>query len=115
MLIKLMETEVTIKCRKSDQQLVEGVLDQAVKEYQQIMAKEVKALKGREPPCKITLETVRYLPEYIEDEATDSCIGGVVAHAKKGRIVCSNTFDERLQLCFQEAIPDIRRTLFPSF
>lgn len=79
------------------------------------MAKEVKFLKGREPPCKVTVEGTRFLPEYHEDEATESCIGGIVAYAKKGRIVCSNTFDERLQLCFQEAIPDIRKTLFPSF
>jgi len=42
-------------------------------------------------------------------------MGGILMHAKKGRIVCSNTLDDRLQLCYGEAIPDIRRTLFPSF
>ena len=42
-------------------------------------------------------------------------MGGFMCHAKKGRIVCSNTLDDRLQLCYQEAIPDIRRLLFPSF
>ena len=42
-------------------------------------------------------------------------MGGIVMHAKKGRIVCSNTLDDRLGLCYQEAIPDVRRILFPSF
>jgi vacuolar-type H+-ATPase subunit E/Vma4 len=86
-----------------------------VKEYQQMMAKEVRYLKGREPPCKLIVDTDAFLPEYDENEAADSCIGGIMMHSKKGRIVCSNTFDDRLALCYQEAIPDIRRTLFPSF
>ena len=42
-------------------------------------------------------------------------MGGIVLHAKKGRIVCSNTIDERLQLVYQEAIPQIRSMLFPCF
>ena len=41
-------------------------------------------------------------------------MGGIVLHTRKGRIVCSNTIDERLQLVYQEAIPDIRAMLFPS-
>ena len=36
-------------------------------------------------------------------------------HAKRGRIVCSNTLDERLSLVYHEAIPDIREKLFPCF
>ena len=42
-------------------------------------------------------------------------MGGILMHARKGRIVCSNTIDERLQLVYQEAIPQIRSMLFPSF
>lgn len=34
--------------------------------------------------------------------------------AKKGRIVCSQTIDDRIELCFQAAIPTIRHMLFPS-
>lgn len=41
-------------------------------------------------------------------------MGGIVLHTRKGRIVCSNTIDERLQLVYQEAIPEIRAMLFPS-
>jgi V-type H+-transporting ATPase subunit E len=111
----LIEAEVYIKCRKSDEALVQSVIDQAVKEYQALMKKEVKMFKGKEPPCKVVIDTSRYLPEYDENEAVTSTMGGVVLHCRKGRIVCSNTFDDRLSLCYQEAIPDIRRILFPSF
>jgi vacuolar-type H+-ATPase subunit E/Vma4 len=55
------------------------------------------------------------LAEYDETEGADSCMGGIMLHARKGRIVCKNTLDERLQLVYQEAIPDIRRMLFPCF
>ena len=40
-------------------------------------------------------------------------MGGIVLHTRKGRIVCSNTIDERLQLVYSEAIPEIRALLFP--
>ncbi len=40
-------------------------------------------------------------------------MGGIMMHARKGRIVCSNTIDERLNLVYQEAIPQVRSMLFP--
>ncbi len=101
--------------RKSDEALVASIIDSAVEEYKEIMKREVKAFKTREVPCKVTIDKAKYLPEYDENEATESCMGGLVLHCRKGRIVCSNTLDERLQLCYQEAIPDVRRLLFPSF
>ena len=79
------------------------------------MKKEVKVFKDREVPCKVEHDKTKYLPEYNEQEGVDSCMGGFLTHARKGRIVCSNTLDDRLALCYQEAIPDIRRLLFPSF
>jgi vacuolar-type H+-ATPase subunit E/Vma4 len=91
------------------------VLDQAADEYKKLMKKEVKLFKDRDVPLKLTLETTKFLPEFDDNEGAESCMGGVMIHAKKGRIVCSNTLDERLQLVYQEAIPEIRRILFPSF
>jgi vacuolar-type H+-ATPase subunit E/Vma4 len=91
-----MEPEVYIKCRKSDVELIRSVIDSAVTEYKGHMQREVKFFKGREVPCKVEIDTGRYLPEYDENEAVESVMGGLVLHAKKGRIVCSNTFDDRL-------------------
>ena len=42
-------------------------------------------------------------------------MGGILMHSRRGRIVCSNTLDERLQLVYGEAIPEIREKLFPCF
>ena len=114
-LIKLMEGEVFIRCRKSDLALVREVYQEAGEEYKKLMKREVKFFKDRDVPLKLNLEADKHLPEYSETEGAASCMGGIMLHAKKGRIVCSNTLDERLQLVYQEAIPDIRAKLFPCF
>ena len=110
-----MEKEVVIQCRKSDEDLVKSVLDEALDEYGVILQREVKAFKDK-PLFRpnLTIDEKKYLPEYDTKEGSESCMGGVRMHTRKGRIVCSNTLDERLSLCYQEAIPDIRRLLFPS-
>lgn len=110
-----MEAEVQVRCRKSDVVLVKDIIPPAIEEYKAIMKREVKVFKDREVPCVVKIDETRYLPEFDQNEATDSCMGGLLLHTRKGRIVCSNTLDERLTLCYQEAIPDIRRLLFPSF
>jgi V-type H+-transporting ATPase subunit E len=99
-LIKLMEAEVTVRCRKSDLTIVKGIIEAAIAQYKAIMKKEVKIFADREVPCKILLDEVKYLPEYDENEGKDSSMGGILLHCRKGRIVCSNTLDERLKLCY---------------
>ena len=79
------------------------------------MKKEAAFFQDKDVPLKLILDNDRFLPEYDEQEGAESCLGGVVLHARKGRIVCSNTLDDRLQLVYMEAIPEIRRSLFPSF
>lgn len=105
-----MEAEVNVRCRKSDHKLVESVLKQAESEYKALMKKEVKYFEKREVPLKLTLDADKFLAEYDPNAPTstgwaESCLGGLVLHTRKGRIVCSNTLDDRLQLVFQEAIP----------
>ena len=63
------------------------------------MAEEVKMLKGREPPITVNINEKAYLPEFNEDEINNkqaSCIGGIKMSARRDRIVCSNTLDDRL-------------------
>jgi V-type H+-transporting ATPase subunit E len=114
-LIKLMEGEVHIRCRKSDLKIVQDVHIKAAEEYKALMKSEVEFFKNRDVPIKIVIEDNKFLAEYDDTDGAESCLGGVVLHARKGRIVCSNTLDERLQLVYQEAIPDIRKMLFPCF
>lgn len=110
-----MEPEVNVRVRKSDHAVTKSVIEPAIEEYKKLMKKEVKAFANREVPIKVNLDEGRYLPEYDETEGADSCMGGIVLHCRKGRIVCSNTLDDRLNLVYQESIPEVRRILFPSF
>jgi vacuolar-type H+-ATPase subunit E/Vma4 len=79
------------------------------------MRDNVLALNGNEPPLEVTVDEKKGLPEYNVDTPGNSCTGGVKLHARKGRIVCSNTLDDRLSLCYQETTPQIRRLLFPNY
>ncbi len=102
-----MEPEVHIRCRKSDHPLVEKVIAQATAEYKALIKNEVKSFKNKDVALTLVLDNKKFLPEFNEqsDNPTESCMGGILMHARQGRIVCSNTLDERLQLVYQEAIP----------
>ena len=39
--------------------------------------------------------------------------GGFLMTDGSGLIICKNTLDVRMDLCYQESLPDIRRKLFP--
>ena len=64
------------------------------------MQKEVRIFKGKDIPCDVEIDKTKYLPDYNEDEGEESSLGGISLHAKKGRIVCSNTLEDRLELCY---------------
>jgi hypothetical protein len=87
----------------------------AIKSYRELIVKEVKRFQGMNPdeiPCNIIIDKT-YL-DSVEDNESNGIIGGFKMYAKKGRIVCSQTIDDRIDLCFQAAIPAIRHMLFPS-
>jgi len=114
-LIKLMEGQIFIRCRKQDVEIIKSIQDEAVKAYKDMIIKEVVRFKGKSTddiPCNIVIDS-KYLESIDDNEATGS-LGGFKLFAKKGRIVCSQTIDDRIDLCFQAAIPAIRYMLFPS-
>ena len=79
------------------------------------MLAQVKALEGKDDiPCVVTIDEKNFLPEYNPENPTQSCLGGFVIYAKKNRIVCSQTLDDRLAMTYQQAIPQMRAILFPS-
>jgi len=83
--------------------------------YKNMIINEVLRFKGKSAddiPCTIIIDT-KYL-ESIDDNEVTGSLGGFKLFAKKGRIVCSQTIDDRIDLCFQAAIPAIRYMLFPS-
>ena len=114
-LIKLIEPTVTLRVRESDKDMIEGVIEDAIAEYKELMLGQVKALEGKDDiPCKVLIDENNFLPEWNEEDITNSCLGGFVMYCRKNRIVCSQTLDDRVELVYQQAIPAIRNLLFPS-
>ena len=114
-LIKLMEGNIFVRCRESDVSVIESIKDEAIAEYKNLVVTQVKIFEGKDPndiPCNIIIDGKRL--ESIEDNELTGSVGGFKLYAKKGRIVCSQTIDDRIDLVFQSAIPAIRHELFPS-
>ena len=103
-MIKLLEPELLLKCRKEDSKLVKELLSECEKEFIEIMLKETK----EDYHTKLTLVE----SEFLTAEQGGEC-GGIVLFSTDKRIVCSNTLKSRLDLCFEELLPHIRRVLFP--
>ena len=75
--------------------------EEAIKQYKNMIVTQVKRFKGTNPsdiPCNIIIDD-KYLQSIEENENT-GCLGGFKLFAKKGRIVCSQTIDDRIELCF---------------
>lgn len=114
-LIKMMEAKLYIRCRECDVSVLQGVQSSAIAKYREMMVKEVKRFEGMSPddiPCELIYDK-NYL-DSVEDNEMNGIIGGFKMFGKGGRIVCSQTIDDRIDLCFQAAIPAIRHMLFPS-
>ena len=101
-LIKLLETEVNIICRKQDVDLVKSVIKDAAEQFTKMMHEQTVKYKNFE--VNISVDEKYFLPEYI--------IGGVMMTAMKSKIRVDNTLDKRLELLRQSAIPEIRKLLF---
>jgi V-type H+-transporting ATPase subunit E len=103
-MIKLLEPELLIKCRKEDQALVKELLPECENEFVEIMKRET----SEDYQTKLVLlET-----DYLTLEQGGEC-GGVIMFTRDRRIVCNNTLRSRLDLCFEELLPHIRKILFP--
>jgi V-type H+-transporting ATPase subunit E len=105
-MIKLLEPELLIKCRKEDQDLVKSLIPECESEFVDIMTREVS-----EGEYKTKLRLLD--GEQLTAEEGGEC-GGVVMYNLNRRIVCPNTLKSRLDLCFEELLPHIRRLLFPK-
>jgi len=103
-LIKIDETDVTVFCRSKDTDVVQKILNDAIKEYVEIM-KKTSGITLK-PVLKVNSDKSKDLPE--------SSYGGVRLTALNGRIICDNTMSARLDLVYIELLPSIRAILFPE-
>jgi len=101
--LSLGESEMKVQCRKEDESTVKGVLDAALSAY--------KAKSGA--TAKATIDTSKYLPPAPKAGSEGaSCCGGVVISDSSGRISVANTLDSRLDIAYQQRLPEIRIALF---
>ena len=103
-MIKFLEPEILLKCRKEDMKLLEELVPECEKEYAEIMLRET----DQEYNTKLTMVE----GEYLTNELGGEC-GGIIMMSLDRKIVCSNTLKGRLDLCFEELLPEIRNVLFP--
>lgn len=101
-LIKLLEPEVNLICKKEDVSLVKDCINEAASTFTKLMHEQT--IKFKNLDVKITVDEKYNLPDYI--------IGGVMMTAMKSKIRVDNTLDKRLDLLRQSAIPEIRKLLF---
>lgn len=107
-MIKLLEPEVLIKARKEDHELVRSLIPECEQEFKEIMAKEASE---SDIEYHSTLRLIE--DQYLTPEEGGEC-GGVVLTNPNRKIVCPNTIKSRLDLCFEELLPHIRKILFPK-
>lgn len=93
---QLLETEVTVRCRKQDLDLIEQTLESIGKEYSNKVGK----------PLKVVIDKDNFL--------SPECAGGIELTAQHGRIKINNTLESRLEMTSQQLLPEIREALFGS-
>jgi len=106
-MVKMGEAKVVVRCRREDKEMVEEVLETAMRDYH---------LKTG-ATCEALLDSRHFLPsgpvEGVENVG-QFCFGGVILSAHDDRILCSNTLETRLNQSLEQLLPEIRKTLFGS-
>ena len=107
-LYKLGESNAKVRCRKSDAGLVQSIIPQVTAEFPEKFG-------GRAAPT-VEVDVDHPLPEGGSGAGAgdefDTCAGGLVVTSWDGRIVCSNTLDQRLEIAYSKNLPAVRELLF---
>jgi vacuolar-type H+-ATPase subunit E/Vma4 len=99
--LKLMEDDVTVKCRAADARVVSSCFAEAQNNY----AKAVARATNVTPKLRLSLD---------KEVLGADCLGGVVLHCQNGAITVDNTLDTRLKLCMENDKPALRSMMFPQ-
>jgi len=90
----LNESKLQVRVRKADNDIVKKAIEKACKEFKEKTKKSIE----------ITIDEKNPQPE--------GCVGGLSIVGGGGKIDINNTFEERLKLLQDTALPSIRTTLF---
>merc|ERR1712098_187421 len=94
-LCQLLESNVTIRCRQVDLQMVQATVPKAV-----------ASVKDKMPKInvQVIVDAERFLPA--------DCAGGIELYAQRGKIKVNNTLEARLAMISQHKLPETRTALF---
>jgi len=92
-LFQLLEKNVTIRCRKEDEDLVQRILPKCIATYKDATKKDTNVTMAK---------------DYLGPDIS----GGVEILAHGGKIKVVNTLESRLELISQQMLPEIREALF---
>lgn len=109
-LIKMGDEEnVKVQCRKCDVEIVKGELEQA----KAMFLKAVKEATGVAIKVTVSVDEQNPLPPPPSPERQGAtCRGGVVLTARNGKVICRNTLDSRLDVVYNNLLPQVRGILF---
>jgi len=107
-LMTIAENRVILQCRKEDINIVKSQVEPATKLYEEFISQNT----GVTPKCHIDISNDNLPPGPVKGKKSLFCCGGIVLSARNGTIVCKNTLDSRLDLCFENLIPQVRGMLF---
>ena len=105
-MIKLLEPVLILISRKEDINLVRELIPECQREFEAIMIRETTGEREYKTELRISDR------DFLTPENGGEC-GGIILTSLDRRIVCSNTLKSRLNLCFEELLPQIRAHLFP--
>jgi len=98
--LRLLESTVTVRCRKCDEAAVKSVLAEAQQKYSQV----IKAQTGAARDVTLSIDS-KFTPD-------KKSIGGVILFCHNGLISVDNSLDTRLSLVEEQDKPAIRSILF---
>eukprot|EP00177_Eucheuma_denticulatum_P004006 GFKZ01007233.1.p1 GENE.GFKZ01007233.1~~GFKZ01007233.1.p1 ORF type:complete len:218 (+),score=53.19 GFKZ01007233.1:199-852(+) len=93
-LIVLSDEQVVVRCRRVDVEIVDSVLPSVKEDY----------VGMTNSPVTVNLDRDNFL--------SDDISGGVVLLSQGGTIVVENTFESRLEIAYQQNLPEIRKVMF---
>lgn len=93
-LIVLSDSDVVVRCRAADVDLIDEMLPAITEDY----------VASTNSGVTVNLDQDTFL--------ADSCTGGIVLLSQGGTIVVENTFESRLEIAYQQNLPQIRKIMF---
>jgi V-type H+-transporting ATPase subunit E len=102
-LLKIDEPKVFVICREIDHSLAGSVVGEAKSKYEKIAGRTVE----------LSVDPVNRLsPAPVEGSSAPSCSGGIMLSTAEGKIICSNTLEQRLSMVYEQQLPRIRTMMF---